>query len=135
MDGFAKTYVPGLLYTSGAARMPYKLTLGPTVVKAKVGTATARSVTVTATADDNALGASGYGRPSAQNVKAARIYVGTAPWDGGQAATMKIHGSGNSVTATANVKTGARQVLAYVQAQDADGNWGATRAVWIPATA
>ena len=45
---------------------------------------------------------------------------------------MKIEGKGTSVTATVSVKKGAKQVLAYVQAQDADGNWGATRAVWIP---
>ena len=132
MDSFADTYVPGLIYTSGAARMPYKLTLGPTIVKVKAGAVSKQSVTVTATADDGALGAIGFGKPKAQNVKAARIYVGTAPWDGGKAVDMKIEGKGTSVTATATVKTGSKQVLAYVQAQDADGNWGPTQAVWIP---
>ena len=45
---------------------------------------------------------------------------------------MKINGKGTSVTATATVKTGSKRVLAYVQAQDADGNWGPAQAVWIP---
>ena len=97
--------------------------------------APAAPVAVTATADDGALGASGFGRPTPQNVTAARIYVGTAPWDGGKAVAMKIQGKGTSVTATANVKQGAKQVLAYVQAKNADGNWGPAMAVWIPAAA
>jgi hypothetical protein len=132
MDAYADTYVPALVYTSGAARAPYKLTLGPTIAKVKAGAPTKQSVTVTATADDAALGASGFGRPTAQKVKAARIFVGTAPWDGGKAVAMKIQGKGTSVTATATVKTGSKRVLAYVQAQDADGNWGPAQAVWIP---
>ncbi len=132
MDSFAKTYVPGFVYTSGAARMPYKLTLGPTILDASAK-ASGASVAVSATADDGALGASGFGKPTAQNVTAARIFVGTAPWDGGQSSAMKIKGKGTSVTVSSSVKTGSKQVLAYVQAQDADGNWGPAEAVWIPA--
>lgn len=132
MDSFAQTYVPGLIYTSGAARMPYKLALGPTVLNA-TSKPKGGSVTVSATADDAALGASGYGKPTAQNVTAARIYVGTAPWDGGKAQAMTIKGKGKGVTVTTTVKQGAKQVLAYVQAKDADGNWGPAQAVWIAA--
>jgi carboxypeptidase T len=120
MDGFAATYLPGLVYTAGAARMPYKLSLGPTVLSA-TAKAAGSSVTVTAKADDDAFGASGFGRPTAQPVTAARIYVGTAPWDGGQAVAMKIQGKGTS------------EVLAYVQAKNASGDWGPAEAVWIPA--
>jgi hypothetical protein len=46
---------------------------------------------------------------------------------------MKINGSGTKVTASITVKKGAKKVLAYVQAQDRDGNWGPALAVWIPA--
>lgn len=132
MDSFAKTYIPGLVYTSGAARMPYKLSLGPTVVDASVK-ASGASVTVTAKADDDAFGSGGFGRPDAQKVTAARIYVGKAPWHGGTAAPMKIKGTGTSVTVTVDVHRHARRVLGYVQAKDALGNWGPARAVWIPA--
>ena len=63
---------------------------------------------------------------------AARIYVGKAPWDGGKAQAMKIEGKGTSVKASITVKAGSKKVLAYVQAQDAKGNWGPALAVWIP---
>jgi hypothetical protein len=131
MDSFADRYLPGLVYTATAARTPYKLALGPTVTKVSAN-ASGADVTVKMTADDGAYGASGYGKPTAQNVKAARIFVGTAPWDGGKAKAMKIKGKGTSVTASITVKAGSKKVLAYVQGQDADGNWGPAWAVWIP---
>ena len=134
MDSFGKTYIPGLIYTAAAARTPYKLALGPTILNVKANALpNAAPVVVTAKADDAAFGASGVGRPTPQNVKAARIFVGTAPWDGGKAVAMKIHGKGTTVTASADVKPGAKQILAYVQAQNASGDWGPALAVWIPA--
>ena len=45
---------------------------------------------------------------------------------------MKIKGKGTSVTVSGTVKKGSKQVLAYIQAKDADGNWGPAEAVWIP---
>ena len=88
---------------------------------------------MTATANDGAYGSSGIGRPAAQNVTAGRIYVGKAPWDGGTAQDMTVQGSGTSVTLKADVSAGSKKVLAYVQGQDASGNWGPAEAVWIPA--
>jgi carboxypeptidase T len=132
MDDYEKNNLPGLYYDAAAARTPYKLGLGPTVVKVSAK-GSGGKVTVTATADDNAYGSSGVGRPEAQKVTEARIYVGTAPWDGGKAQDMKIKGNGTDVTATATVKAGSKKVLAYVQAKDKDGNWGPAVAVWIPA--
>ena len=133
MDSFAERYLPGLVYTAAAARMPYKLSLGPTILSALTKNPSGNSVTVVATADDGAYGASGFGRPTPANVIAARIYVGKAPWDGGKAVAMKIKGKGTSVTATAKVEMGAQEVLAYVQAKNANGDWGPALAVWIPA--
>jgi hypothetical protein len=132
MDSFAKRYLPGLLYTAAAAREPYKLSLGPTVLSVAAKDS-GSSVTVTAKADDDAFGSNGVGRPTATNVTAARIFVGKAPWDGGKAVGMKIQGKGTSVTASASVKKGAQKVLAYVQAKNANGDWGPALAVWIPA--
>lgn len=133
MDDYEKNNLPGLYYDAAAARTPYKLALGPTVLKVSAK-GSGSNVTVTATADDDAFGASGVGRPAAQKVKAAQIYVGKAPWDGGTAKAMKIKGNGTRVTASIDVKKGAKQALAYIQAQDADGNWGPAVAVWIPAS-
>jgi carboxypeptidase T len=133
MDSFADRYLPGLVYTVAAARMPYKLSLGPTITDLAAKNPSGGSVTVTATADDGALGASGFGRPTPKNVVAARIYLDKPPWDGGKAVAMKIKGKGTRVTATATVKQGSQKVLAWVQAQNADGSWGPALAVWIPA--
>jgi Nickel responsive protein SCO4226-like len=42
-------------------------------------------------------------------------------------------GHGHERQATAKVKMGGQQVLAYVQAKNANGDWGPALAVWIPA--
>jgi len=65
-------------------------------------------------------------------VTQAKLYVGKAPWDGGKSTKMKIKGSGETVKAQASVKPGKKKQLAWVQAKDADGNWGPAQAVWIP---
>jgi hypothetical protein len=132
MNGFEKVYLPALVYSAQGARAPYQLGLGPIIVDISAN-ASGGSVVVTAKADDDAFGATGFGRPKATKVTAARIYVGTAPWDGGKASAMKIKGSGTSVTATADVNPGQKKLLAYVQAKNANGDWGVTQAVWIPA--
>ena len=132
MTAYEANNLPGLFYDAAAARTPYKLSLGPTVLTAKVQ-ASGGSVKVTATADDNAYGTSGVGRPAAQKVTAGRIFVGKAPWAGGTSKAMTVQGSGTSVTLTATVTPGPKKALAYVQGKDADGNWGPAQAVWIPA--
>jgi hypothetical protein len=72
MDAYEKNNLPGLYYDAAAARTPYKLALGPTVLRVSAKGSGGR-VTVTATADDDAFGNSGVGRPAAQKVTAARI--------------------------------------------------------------
>ena len=37
------------------------------------------------------------------------------------------------VTLEANVNPGNKKVLAYIQGKNANGDWGVTQAVWIPA--
>lgn len=132
MDAYETTNLPGLFYDAAAARRPYKLSLGPTVLTAKAALASG-SVTVTATADDAAFGTTGVGRPAAQNVVAGRLYVGKAPWAHGTARPMKVKGTGTSVTLKATVAPQGKRVLAWVQGRDADGNWGPAQAVWVPA--
>ena len=132
MDAYETNNLPGLFYDAAAARTPYKLSFGPTVLSAKARLARAK-VTVTASADDDAYGTGGVGRPAAQKVTAGRIFVGKAPWAGGTSKAMTVQGSGTSVTLTATVTPGPKKALAYVQGKDADGNWGPAQAVWIPA--
>jgi len=131
MNAYEANNLPGLYYDAAAARAPYQLSLGPTTTSVSTSGSGAK-VTVTMAASDAAYGSSGVGKPAAQNVTAARIFVGTPPWDGGTPQAMTIHGSGTSVTATADVNKGAKRVLAYVQGQDSAGNWGPAVAVWIP---
>lgn len=106
MNAYEHTNLPGLMYDAAAARTPYQLSLGPTILVAKTK-ASADSVKVTAKADDNAYGTSGVGRPAAQRVTAARIYLDAAPWAGGTPQAMDIRGSGTSVTASVTVPRGS----------------------------
>jgi hypothetical protein len=133
MDSFAARYLPGLIYTAGAARMPYSLSLGPTVLSVQAKNPSGGKITVVAKSDDGAYGTGGVGRPTPVKITAARIYVGTAPWDGGKAIAMTLDKKDISVTATAKVTMGSQQVLAWVQAKNANGSWGPALAVWIPA--
>ena len=133
-DRFEDENLASILYAGEAARAPYKLSLGPTTLSA---TARAKDIKIQVkiNASDDAYGMFGVDRPDVQNVTAARIYVGKAPWEGGTAQAMTIKGSGSEVTAIVKVTPGSRKKLAYTQAKDADGNWGPIRAVWIPKAA
>lgn len=131
MDAYEATNLPGLMYDAAAARTPYQLSFGPTVLSVKTK-ASGGSAVVTAKADDNAYGTSGVGRPAAQKITEARIFTDAAPWDGGTAQAMNVNASGTSATATATVARGQHKALAYVQARDANGDWGPAEAVWIP---
>jgi carboxypeptidase T len=137
-DAFFDLNVPALMYQAVAARTPYKFSLGPTVLSAKLAqpktqpmTEPAGRVTVKIKADDGALGTQGPNPPDSQNTTAARIFLDKAPWDGGTATAMKIKGSGPAVTASVTVRATSTKKLAWTQAKDADGNWGPIRAVWI----
>ena len=127
-DRFEDENLPAILYAGEAARAPYKLSLGPTTLSAKAKLKDTGKVQVKINASDDAYGIVGVDRPDVQNVTAARIYVGKAPWDGGTAKAMTIKGSGSEVTATIKVTPGGKKKLAWTQAKDADGNWGPVRA-------
>jgi hypothetical protein len=120
------------LYAARAAQQPYTMGQGPNTVKAKAKTKGSKSI-ITATADDDAYGHVGVGRPSAQKVTAGRVFVGKAPWDGGKAKAMKVKGSGTSVNLKVKLKRGSKDQLVWIQAKDSAGNWGPTRAVWLKA--
>lgn len=105
--------------------------LGPNPVQAKSKNKRANKAVITATADDDAYGTSGVSRPASQNVTAGRVFVGTSPWDGGTAKATKVIGSGKEVKLKVSLKRKATDQLVWIQAKDAAGNWGPTRAVWL----
>jgi hypothetical protein len=133
-DMFFDQNIEGLMYAATASRQPYTETLGPTTLSAKARDGAGQKVKIIATASDDAYGTSGVGRPDAQPVRAGRIYAHGAPWDGGKARATKVIGGGDD-EARLKAKVRAddqRRHLVYLQAKDADGNWGPLRAVWVP---
>lgn len=134
-DGFWALNNEALLYGATAAQQPYTMGLGPTVSRLAARTPDPDRAVITATADDNAYGADGVGRPAAQNVTAGRVFVGGAPGSGGRPKPMVVVGTGTSVNLKTSLQRQAQDQLVYVQARDAAGNWGPFKAVWVPATA
>ena len=131
-DGFWDLNKDAFLYAARSAQQPYVMGLGPNPVQAKSKNSSATKAVITATADDDAYGTVGVGRPASQNVTAGRVFVGTAPWDGGKAQAMKVIGSGKKVNLKVSLKRQATDQLVWIQAKDAAGNWGPTRSVWLP---
>ncbi len=136
---------PALLHAAKLARQPYALPLGPTTRSGSLSASTVArgtNVTLSATADDNALGsASGsVGRPSTQRISTGEYYIDTAPWAGGTAVAMSAtDGRFNSATegiratvATTGLSLG-RHTL-WVRARDLAGNWGPTQALFLTVT-
>lgn len=123
-----------ILYAANAAQQPYTQGMGPTITEAKSRLDGAK-VKVMGTADDDAYGTSGVDRPASQNVVDARLFVGKAPWDGGNPRPMNIVGSGDQVDFKASLKANAKEKKVYLQARDAAGNWGPVEVVWRKAAA
>lgn len=122
-----------ILYAAAATQQPYKMSLGPTTSGAKAKNKGANKAVVRASADDDAYGNFGVGRPPSQNVTAGRIFLDAAPWDGGTPKAMDLVGSGKQVDLKVTVNRSAQKRYAYVQAKDAQGNWGPVDVVWIKA--
>ncbi|MCK2238027.1 MULTISPECIES: M14 family zinc carboxypeptidase [unclassified Crossiella] len=129
-DKFWELNKDALLYAAKSARQPYVSTLGPTVSGLTVKRGLF-SVEVSAKADDNAYGTVGVGRPAAQKVVGAEIYLDRAPWDGGHARPLKINGDGATVEVGGKAGAWGLERLAYVRAKDADGNWGPFTSAWV----
>jgi hypothetical protein len=130
-DGFWELNREAFLYAARLAQEPWTMAWGPNPLRAKSKIKNPHRAVITATADDDAYGFTGDGRPLAQEVTAGRVYVGTAPWDGGTARAMKVIGSGTQVRLKVVLDRPAKDKLVWVQARDADGNWGPTRSVWL----
>ena len=130
-DAFWNLNKDAFLYAARTAQQPYVMGLGPNPVVAKAKNKGANKAVISATADDDAYGNVGVSRPASQNVTAGRVFVGTAPWDGGTAKAMKVIGSGKEVNLKVTLKRQATDQLVWIQARDSAGKWGPTRSVWL----
>lgn len=135
----------GLLYLAAAARQPYALALGPTVLTASLDiTASAPGAvfTVTARLADDALGAEAgsVGRPASQPVAEAEAYVDLPPWRGGTPIALLARDGGfdqprEVVAGAITAPNDPGLHLLYVRGQDASGQWGPVHALWLPVQA
>ncbi len=135
--------LPALKYAFKAARRPYQDPAGPEVIAVAVSAGTVTrgaTVTLTATADDSRFNSNGHGTEPAQNVVAARFTVDLPSWQGGATYPMAaVDGAFDAVSenVTASLDTTAwapgRHIL-FVEAQDANGRWGAPSAVFLDVT-
>ena len=132
--------LPALKYAFKAARQPYKDPAGPEAYEVEVsrGTVTqGESVTLNAKTDDARYDSNGYGTEPSQSVTAARYTIDTPSWKGGATAAMAaadgaFNSSAEDVTAsidTASLPAGRH--IVFVEAQDANGQWGAPSAVFL----
>lgn len=127
-----------LMYAARVARQPYALATGPVVVTASLNVTrvvAGAPVTLTATFDDNALGA-GPGKPAAQAISAAEFYLDAPPWEGGTPiALVALDGVYNTSRETASAVFDAHlspgRHTVYLRGRDAQGNWGPATALWL----
>jgi carboxypeptidase T len=144
---FENTIVPddlaAMLYAAKATRRPYMTPAGPdtlNVTATPTSTLAGATITLTATANDTRY-AVGYGEPT-QNIAAARYSIDAPSWTTGvisyplAAADGAFNSPIEALTAqinTINLAPGRHTV--FIEAQDANGNWGVPTAVfmWVSA--
>jgi hypothetical protein len=151
-SSFEGTIVPdnlgSLLYAAKVVRTPYLTPAGPDVldpVAIPTVVAPGEIVGLDATADDTRFNNANGSEPT-QPIAAARVFVDTPPWQSG-ATPAAMTASDGAFDATVEAIEGGVDTLgladgrhvAYLQAQDSSGQWGAVSAAffWVldPATA
>jgi subtilisin-like proprotein convertase family protein len=131
----------GLLYLAKAARQPYALALGPTVLSVSVGPTSTRPgapALVQARLADDALGGEpgSVARPTAQTIAAAEAYWDTPPWQAGLPIALAARDGAydqvkETVIGTLDAPTATGRHTLYVRGRDVDGNWGPVTAAWL----
>ncbi len=137
--------LPALLYAASTSRRPYQTPAGPDTLDLTVtptSTLPGASITITAQADDTRYGTLGGPEPS-QDVTAARFSIDTPSWVTGTL-TYPLQPADGAWDSSVEAVVGqfdpsalglapGRHTL-FVEAQDAQGNWGAPTAVffWMP---
>ena len=133
-----------LVYAAKAARRPYQLPAGPDVTDASVDPPQASpgtAVTLSATADDTRSAGSGTDKEPAQHISAARFSIDTPSWLTTTFGTLQplddaFDATVESLTGTldtTDLQPGAHTI--FLEAQDADGNWGPPTAISVEVVA
>lgn len=133
-----------LVYAAKAARRPYQLPAGPDVTGASAEPTRllpGKEVILTATADDTRSAGTGSDTEPAQPISAARFSVDAPSWLATTFETLQpLDGDYDSTieSLTGALDTTGWQPGAYtifLEAQDADGNWGPPTAISIEVVA
>ncbi len=133
-----------LVYAAKAARRPYQLPAGPDVTGASAEPRRllpGKEVILTVTADDTRSAGSGSDTEPAQAISAARFSIGAPSWLATTFETLQpldgvYDSSVESLTGsldTTGLQPGAYTI--FLEAQDADGNWGPPTALAIEVVA
>lgn len=132
-----------LLYAFKAARLPYMNPSGPRVINLSITPEIADPGTpaiLTAVADDDLYSANN-GREPTQSIEDARYSIDTPPWVDGAITYPMYTSDGNynsdheTLDATIDTTTlTAGPHIIYIEAMDADGNWGVPSAVFLNIT-
>ena len=133
-----------LVYAAKAARRPYQLPAGPDVTDPSVDPPQASpgtAVTLSATADDTRSAGSGTDKEPAQHISAARFSIDTPSWLTTTFGTLQplddaFDATVESLTGTldtTDLQPGAHTI--FLEAQDADGNWGPPTAISVEVVA
>lgn len=133
------TNLPALVYAAKAARRPYQTPAGPDVLNVTVNptTTTGLTVTLAANANDTRFNNSNGTEPT-QLIAAARYSIDAPSWIIGTvtrpmtATDGVFNASIEGVTAVVDISSLSlgRHTL-FVEAQDANGNWGVPTAVFV----
>jgi predicted deacylase len=118
---------PVLLYLAKIARTPYMTADGPTTETLSVTRTGSKTFLLRALVNDGFNGE--------QLVNGAEVYIDVPPWRGGVPLAMSAEdGSFNSTTemVTRTVTVSAGRHIIYVRGRDANGNWGAVTAAFLP---
>lgn len=146
---FESTILPANLavleYAAKAAYRPYQLPAGPEVLDLQVApdpVVPGMPLRITARADDTRYDSNGYGQEAVQEIAGARVTLDRPPWLADGPAGHLAAGDGTFDAPhedlvgwidTAGWLPGRH--LLFVQAQDADGNWGVPTAAFVTVTA
>ncbi|MBI5565492.1 MAG: hypothetical protein HY870_11375, partial [Chloroflexi bacterium] len=130
---------PALVYAAKAARRPYQSPAGPDALNVTVTptATTGLTATLTATANDTRFNSSNGSEPT-QSIAAARYSIDAPSWITGTVTQPMTATDGayntsiENIVAVVNVSdlSEGRHTL-FVEAQDANGNWGVPTAVFV----
>lgn len=118
--------LPALLYAARIARAPYQLANGPAIQSLTATLTATGDVELRAICDETANGN--------QPIRAAELYLDVPPWRGGQSLVLQAaDGAFDQPVETAAAKISANYArsLFFARAQDALGNWGPVKAVYL----